>query len=645
MLNIELSNIRSISYKNVDFFPGINIIVGKNGLGKTTLCMAPLIAFYGRTFSSKGYRSIIKKGESEGHVCVKFITPSQKQIVVDRHISLKDSSNVSVYIDNQHVEIDPSELIPQEISEFMYLQTEKLDLFKYFENIDDYVELYNSKAKQIETFLVELEKIKTKKNTLEKYYKQELEKEEQNLKNYEKRITEIENRIKTIKSKLYIKTQEEFAKFLQIYENAKEEFTKRITSEEENRKKMAENLNNEIKLLKAELDKLFVEKEREKSESIKNLEKEKFQKEKKLSDEYNLTIGALKNQLENVKKELSRISQIQGEKICPLCGKELDSDEVEKLCKEYETHYSQIEKNIKEENEKFKNQQTSLNQEYENLKKQILKSIDEKYDENIKNKKEKIESLNEKLKNLQNFSLSTEEKKQIFIEIKNKFFGDMAELINKEFVEMHDKAFKELSNLEIQLDFEKDNLEKIKHNITSLHKKLKDLEKYFVVDKYMENCIQARAILKKVNKKDIKQHLSAKIYDIVNSITLRYSNIFPVKIIPELRQVKDNYNIEFSAVNLHGEVVNINELSSGEFVIGKIIINLVMRDFLRLLPQYKNTEFLNIMFLDEHLDKLDENNAQMIIEILQGLEDFTFIIVTHRIDLVNSFSNANIIYM
>ncbi|MCX7641548.1 MAG: hypothetical protein N2Z20_02805, partial [Elusimicrobiales bacterium] len=60
-------------------------------------------------------------------------------------------------------------------------------------------------------------------------------------------------------------------------------------------------------------------------------------------------------------------------------------------------------------------------------------------------------------------------------------------------------------------------------------------------------------------------------------------------------------------------------------------------------PEYKNYEFIDLLFIDEYLDRLDEHNAIEIVSRLSEENKFILGIVTHRADLINSFSYVNLI--
>ena len=62
--SIDIKNLRSIQKLNITFNPGINLIYGKNGKGKTSILEAIYILSISRSFRSHFLKNIITHGQS-----------------------------------------------------------------------------------------------------------------------------------------------------------------------------------------------------------------------------------------------------------------------------------------------------------------------------------------------------------------------------------------------------------------------------------------------------------------------------------------------------------------------------------------------------------------------------------------------------
>ena len=71
--SIDIQNLRSINKFNMTFQPGINLIYGKNGKGKTSILEAIYMLSISRSFRSHFLHSIITKGESNIKIIGKII--------------------------------------------------------------------------------------------------------------------------------------------------------------------------------------------------------------------------------------------------------------------------------------------------------------------------------------------------------------------------------------------------------------------------------------------------------------------------------------------------------------------------------------------------------------------------------------------
>ncbi len=76
---IRLTNIRCFSDQSYDFSPGVNLIVGRNGSGKTTVLEAASLFSYGKFCSVERDSFAIKTGTDVGRVEIEAIVKGQKK--------------------------------------------------------------------------------------------------------------------------------------------------------------------------------------------------------------------------------------------------------------------------------------------------------------------------------------------------------------------------------------------------------------------------------------------------------------------------------------------------------------------------------------------------------------------------------------
>ena len=79
---IEMINFRNHKNMVVDFSPGINIIWGENGSGKTSILEAVYILSNGKSFKTNKLTEAIKNGSTEttirAHFCLLYTSPSPR---------------------------------------------------------------------------------------------------------------------------------------------------------------------------------------------------------------------------------------------------------------------------------------------------------------------------------------------------------------------------------------------------------------------------------------------------------------------------------------------------------------------------------------------------------------------------------------
>ena len=68
---VSISNLRATHFKKIKLNPGINILFGKNGIGKTTILESIYLLSYGKSFKSRETKSILGDKSKEAGAFLK----------------------------------------------------------------------------------------------------------------------------------------------------------------------------------------------------------------------------------------------------------------------------------------------------------------------------------------------------------------------------------------------------------------------------------------------------------------------------------------------------------------------------------------------------------------------------------------------
>ena len=93
--SLVIENLRSINKFNMDFEPGINLIYGENGKGKTSILEAIYILSISRSFRSHFARNIITDGKSNIKILGK-ITDNKKSHLKIEYYKLKQKKRIKI---------------------------------------------------------------------------------------------------------------------------------------------------------------------------------------------------------------------------------------------------------------------------------------------------------------------------------------------------------------------------------------------------------------------------------------------------------------------------------------------------------------------------------------------------------------------
>ena len=67
-MKLKLRNVGRIEEADIEFSPGLNVVVGPNGRGKSTLVGSIYAAFTGDTWDGQPFASAIRRGYDKGSI-------------------------------------------------------------------------------------------------------------------------------------------------------------------------------------------------------------------------------------------------------------------------------------------------------------------------------------------------------------------------------------------------------------------------------------------------------------------------------------------------------------------------------------------------------------------------------------------------
>ncbi|MFK4785871.1 DNA replication/repair protein RecF [Fusobacterium sp. MFO224] len=96
ILKISYINFRNLKDKNINLSPGINLFVGKNGQGKTSIAEAMYFAATGKSFRTSKYSEIIKYNRLKSGCYIEY-----QDNLSDKSLSIKFNLEKKIYIYNK----------------------------------------------------------------------------------------------------------------------------------------------------------------------------------------------------------------------------------------------------------------------------------------------------------------------------------------------------------------------------------------------------------------------------------------------------------------------------------------------------------------------------------------------------------------
>lgn len=527
---IYLENYRIHEKLEVEFDKGINLLLGENGKGKSSILEAIGYALFGSDLRGT-QKDAIQYGKKSAKIQVEFTGVDGEEYIVTRKLpgttSIYRKSNPELELQGKEdrirelcgikgdiKDVYDNVIVAKQnefISSFKATAKDREKTFDKVFNTEIYREIYDGYSKDVEgkyknEIAIEENSIKSISDIIEdsQEVKEKLELEEEREKEFEKYLNNLSVELKEIKEKLnQISGTELKIEKINGEIRKSEEVLNNITLQEEKLKKQIEetilakeiadkNIENHNEYIKTSEILESVKKEKKELDQIKekqnNLEKELISLEK-LRGNSNNQVNLWKNSIENLKvscrEKKDRVDFLQGEIEKKEKNLQIYKGELEKnipLLEELERFESDIENGEKTLNTfevKLQEKESDLEIKKEQRDNLIKERLDEKIEEfkRIENDKKKIEG---------------EIEKNITLGIANK---EAHEKLKSSICPFLNENCKNLSGKDINNFF----LERRKRYVEIIADKKHQLEELEVKLKDKEKIVEMKTILNRLN--------------------------------------------------------------------------------------------------------------------------------------------------
>lgn len=580
---VQLENYRSHSNTTVEFTKGINLILGKNGRGKTSILEAiSTVMFNTKDRSGKETgKSYIKFGEKSSKIDIDFIANDGREYNLKTEF-FKTKPKKQTLKDMTGSEYD--EDIQEKLEELCGI---KKGFEETYENIviakqNEFINIFKAKPKDREEIFNKIFNTQIYKEMYDSFLKEAVDKYKEKVKDLDKEITFLKENIED---------KEQITNFLK----EEKEIEKNLQDKFRNINVVSKNLENEIKDYETTEIKL--------NNLIKNIKDEE---------------NKIKKYLNILKENIIEAKQAKKSKIIV---KETEKSYLE---------YLNIENKLKDLRENLDNllEEQKLNTQYQNnIEKLEISNKNLKVD--ISNLEENISKNSEKKENLEN-EISNLKIKEEDLDLKLKKYinllDELEKLENFKDKKLEDKLKKttEIDILKKELISKKDLFKTI--NIEKLEKKLSNFQE---LEKELKLLEEQKIIFEteiKTLKKSSKE-LSDKICPFLNE---KCQNL-------EDKKAEDYFSSKISIKTEDLENLKKNIEEKTQILVEKVVFEDRKKQYFELEKSIKNLELslkneeinlkeieLDIKNLDMDIQKLIENqefqNSQMLREKKKELE-------------------------
>jgi DNA repair exonuclease SbcCD ATPase subunit len=327
----------------------------------------------------------------------------------------------------------------------------------------------------------------------------------------------------------------------------------------------------------------------------------------------------INNKISYIQKQILELDSQLKQDRCPVC-KQIITEETKQVIRDQIKSYEEEISNYNNQITNLKNSIDVLLLEKTNELEKVKLEYSNKYteiDNQIKLETVNLEDVNKKIKDINN-SINMIDTNKLYQEVLDELNVNPDVLNNNE---KYISMFKTLSEYKTSITNKQSEISYLDNEVEKLVSSSKNIQ----LD--LEN--------KQSKLEDLT--IEKNIYNYWNNVKL-FRNILLTKISKSINHLlvdkyKSLVKVEFSinekdidiiTTNLNGETVSMDSLSQGEQTIALLSIGCALRDILS--SKYK----VNWLFLDEFLDKLDQDNMTTIVDFIDNNISGHKFVITHN---------------